>query len=630
MLAYTRFSRWLLVPLLVCCSLLARAEAEPAGSAQALHLLGYLGADYPATVANGQVLDSGEYAEQLEFYGVLQGLIAGLPANPGKAALEQGVARLGQNIRERRDGAEVAALARQLGADLVSSYGISLTPRTVPDPARGAELFARHCSSCHGAQGSGDGPAAAGLEPPPANMHNAARMDRLSLYDLFNSISLGVEGTAMPAFAARLNDRERWDLASHVASLSAAPLAVDGVRFTLEQLAGVTPEQVAAEQGPEALAAFRAQRAHPPLPQRDPQQLIAFARDTLGRSLAAYRAGQHAQAYELAVAAYLEGFELVESGLNNVDAGQRKATEKAMMAYRQGVQDGVPAETAAQLLAQAQAALDKSADVLASGQMSPWVSFLSALLILLREGVEAILVLAAILAYLNKTGQSDATRSVHFGWSLAILAGIVTWAVAAYLIDVSGTQRELLEGGSALFASVVLLWVGVWMHDRRHAAAWQDYIKNSLVGSGGRFGFALLAFISIYRELFEIILFYETLWLQAGPAGHGMVLGGSAAALVLLLGIAWVILRGSRRLPLATFFGINAVLLCSLSVVFAGHGVSALQEAGILKTHPVPFVDIDWLGVRADALSLGAQLLALLAVAAFYVRSWLNARRTPA
>ncbi len=600
MLAYTRFSRWLLVPLLVCCSLLARAEAEPAGSAQALHLLGYLGADYPATVANGQVLDSGEYAEQLEFYGVLQGLIAGLPANPGKAALEQGVARLGQNIRERRDGAEVAALARQLGADLVSSYGISLTPRTVPDPARGAELFARHCSSCHGAQGSGDGPAAAGLEPPPANMHNAARMDRLSLYDLFNSISLGVEGTAMPAFAARLNDRERWDLASHVASLSAAPLAVDGVRFTLEQLAGVAPEQVAAEQGPEALAAFRAQRAHPPLPQRDPQQLIAFARDTLGRSLAAYR------------------------------AGQRKATEKAMMAYRQGVQDGVPAETAAQLLAQAQAALDKSADVLASGQMSPWVSFLSALLILLREGVEAILVLAAILAYLNKTGQSDATRSVHFGWSLAILAGIVTWAVAAYLIDVSGTQRELLEGGSALFASVVLLWVGVWMHDRRHAAAWQDYIKNSLVGSGGRFGFALLAFISIYRELFEIILFYETLWLQAGPAGHGMVLGGSAAALVLLLGIAWVILRGSRRLPLATFFGINAVLLCSLSVVFAGHGVSALQEAGILKTHPVHFVDIDWLGVRADALSLGAQLLALLAVAAFYARSWLNARRTPA
>ena len=628
--AYLRIASWLLLPLLFCCSLLARAEAEPPGAAQALHLLGYLGADYPATVANGRVLDSGEYAEQLEFHAVLQGLVAGLPANPGKAALEQGVARLGQSIHARRAGAEVAALARNLAAELVRGYAIRLTPRTVPDPLRGAALFARHCSGCHGVDGRGDGPAAAGLQPPPANMHNAARMDRLSLFDLFNSIGLGVAGTAMPAFAAELSERERWDLASHVAGLSAAPFVADGIRFSLEQLVGVAPEQVAAEQGPEALAAFRAQRAHPPLPQRDPQQLIAFARDTLGRSLAAYRAGQHAQAYELAVAAYLEGFELVESGLNNVDAGQRKATEKAMMAYRQGVQDGVPAETAAQLLAQAQAALDKSADVLASGQMSPWVSFLSALLILLREGVEAILVLAAILAYLHKTGQDEAARGVHFGWGLALLAGIVTWLVAAYAIDVSGAQRELLEGGSALFASVVLLWVGVWMHDRRHAAAWQDYIKSSLLGGGGRFGFAVLAFVSIYRELFEVILFYKTLWLQAGPGGHGMLLGGSATALVLLVGLAWAILRGSRRLPLSTFFGINALLLCGLSVVFAGHGVMALQEAGLLKTRPLPFVDIDWLGIRGDALSLGAQGLALLAVALFYLRSWRNERRRPA
>ncbi|HYQ37816.1 MAG TPA: cytochrome c/FTR1 family iron permease [Pseudomonas sp.] len=622
-----RFSRWLLLPLLALCSLLAQAEPEPAGAAQALHLLGYLGADYPATVANGQVVDSSEYAEQLEFHGVLQGLVVALPANPGKAALEQGVARLGESLRARRDGAEVASQARQLAADLVKSYRISLTPRTVPDPARGATLFARHCSSCHGASGSGDGPAAAGLEPPPANMHNAERMARLSLYDLYNSIGLGVEGTAMPAFAAKLNERERWDLASHVASLSAAPVAAGGPSFTLEQLAGLTPEQVAAEQGPAAQAAFRAQRAHPPLPPRDPQQLIAFAREALERSLAAYRDGQRQQAYDLAVAAYLEGFELVESGLNNIDPEQRKATERAMMAYRQAMQDAAPLEEASQRLTLAQAALAKSAELLASGQMSPWVSFLSALLILVREGVEAILVLAAILAYLNKTGQGEAARSVHIGWGLAILAGIVTWAVAAYVIDVSGTQRELLEGGSALFASVVLLWVGVWMHDRRHAAAWQDYIKNSLVGSGGRFGFALLAFISIYRELFEIILFYETLWLQAGPAGHGMVLGGSAAALVLLLGLAWLILRGSRKLPLSTFFGVNAVLLCALSVVFAGHGVVALQEAGVLATHPVPFFEFDWLGIRADALSLGAQALALAAIAVFYVRSWRNGRR---
>jgi high-affinity iron transporter len=181
------------------------------------------------------------------------------------------------------------------------------------------------------------------------------------------------------------------------------------------------------------------------------------------------------------------------------------------------------------------------------------------------------------------------------------------------VIDVSGSQRELLEGATALFASVMVLWLGVWMHDRRHAAAWQDYIKSSLVGGGGRFGFAILAFFSVYRELFEVILFYETLWLQAGPAGHNAVLAGGATALVLLVGLAWVILRGSAKLPLALFFSINAALLCALSVVFAGHGVKALQEAGIFGTRPVAFFDFDWLGMPCAECSGGRLLRTVVA-----------------
>ncbi|SEJ68401.1 high-affinity iron transporter [Pseudomonas linyingensis] len=625
MLVSSRFLRWLLLPVLALCSL--TALAEPEGAAQALHLLSYLGADYPATVLDGQVVDSGEYQEQLEFHGVLQGLVAALPANAGKAALEQGVARLGENITRRRDGAVVAIQARQLAADLVSSYRISLTPRITPDPARGAALFAQHCSVCHGASGLGDGPAGVGLEPPPANMRDAARMDRLSLYDLYNSIGLGVEGTDMPAFASELDERARWDLASHVAGFSASPAATGGASFSLEQLAGRTPQQVASEQGPAALAAFRAQRAQPPQPQRDAQQLIGFARETLAQSLAAYREGQRDQAYDLSVAAYLEGFELVESALNNVDGAQRKEAEKAMMGYRQALQDGAPVEQVEQCLGVADAALQHSAELLGGAAMSRSLSFFSSLLILLREGLEAILVLAAILAYLRNTGQASAMRSVHVGWGLALLAGVATWALAAWVIDVSGAQRELLEGFTALFASVVVLWVGVWMHDRRHAAAWQGYIQGSLVGSGGRLGFAVLAFFSIYRELFEVILFYETLWLQAGPTGHGVVLAGAGAALALLVGLAWVILRGSRRLPLATFFSVNAVLLCVLSVVFAGQGVAALQEAGVLGLHPLRFFEFEWLGIHPDALSLGAQALALAAILVFYGRSWLGSRQ---
>ncbi|MGH8381670.1 FTR1 family protein [Pseudomonas sp.] len=621
MIPRSRMLAWLLWPVLALSSSVLLADTVD-NAAKALHLLDYIGADYPATVEAGKVVDDGEYREQLEFTDVLQGLVSGLPARAERQALEQGVASLRQAIKQRQDGASVARQARQLGAKLALAYEVSQAPIITPDPTRGAPLYAQHCSVCHGDTGAGDGPAGVGLEPPPANLRSSERLARLSLFDLYNTLGQGIEGTDMPSFADQLDERQRWDLATYVASFTADPAKAKGdTTYNLADLARQTPLEVEASQGLQAAAVFRAQRAQPPQVQRGPAQLLDYTASTLDKSLVAYQSGDHEQAYDLSVAAYLEGFELVESSLDNVDANVRKDTEKSLMAYRQSLQDGLPLEQVSQRLEAAKAKLKEAADLLGGDGLSWSLSYISGLLILLREGLEAILVLAAILAFLRNTGQQSAVRSVNAGWVLALLAGFGTWALAAYVIDVGGAQRELLEGCTALFASVMVLWLGVWMHDRRHAAAWQNYIKSSLVSGGGRFGFALLAFFSVYRELFEVILFYETLWLQAGPAGHQAVLAGGATALVLLVGLAWVILRGSAKLPLALFFSINAALLCALSVVFAGHGVKALQEAGVFGTRPVAFFDFDWLGIHADAYSLAAQVVALLAIAILYGRS---------
>ena len=627
MTSRSRFLAWLLLPVLAFCSLAASANS-PEGASQALHLIDYIGADYPPTVENGKVIDETEYREQLEFLAVLKGLIADLPQRPERDELVQGVNALQTAIEKREDGTAVAREARQLGAKLAVAYEVSQAPAITPDPTRGAPLYAQHCSVCHGETGAGDGPASVGMTPPPANLRDGQRLDRLSLYAIYNTLGLGVEGTDMPSFADQLDERQRWDLATYIAGLSADPSAIKADKtYNLADLARQTPNEVLAAEGPEATATFRAQRAQPPQVKRGPAQLLDYTSATLDKSLAAYRAGDREQAYDLSVAAYLEGFELVESSLDNVDANVRKNTEKALMAYRQSLQDGLPIEQVEQRLEAAKVLLKESAGLLGSDGLSWTLSYVSGLLILLREGLEAILVLAAILAFLRNTGQQSAVRSVNVGWGLALVAGLATWALAAYVIDVSGAQRELLEGCTALFASVMVLWLGVWMHDRRHAAAWQDYIKSSLVSGGGRFGFAILAFFSVYRELFEVILFYETLWLQAGPAGHNAVLAGGATALVLLMGLAWIILRGSAKLPLALFFSINAALLCALSVVFAGHGVKALQEAGIFGTRPVAFFDFDWLGIHADAYSLTAQAIAIVAIIVLYSRSKLAERR---
>ena len=627
MTAPSRFLAWLVLPLFALCSSNLLADTVE-GAPQALHLLDYIGADYPQSVQAGKVISESEYREQLEFTKVLQGLIAAMPDKPEKAGLEQGVSTLHSAIAARQDGADVARQARQLGAKLAVAYEVSQAPIITPDPTRGAPLYAQHCSVCHGDAGAGDGPAGVGLTPPPANLRDVARQDRLSLYAIYNTLGMGVEGTDMPAFADQLDDRQRWDLATYIASFSADPAAATSEKtYNIADLARQTPAEVLAAEGPQAAATFRAQRAQPPQVKRGPAQLLDYTAATLDKSVAAYRAGDHDQAYDLSVAAYLEGFELVESSLDNVDANVRKDTEKSLMAYRQSLQDGLPVAEVQKRLDAAKTRLKASAGLLGSDGLSWSLSYISGLLILLREGLEAILVLAAILAFLRNTGQQSAVRGVNVGWGLALVAGLATWALAAFVIDVSGSQRELLEGATALFAAVMVLWLGVWMHDRRHAAAWQDYIKSSLVGGGGRFGFATLAFFSVYRELFEVILFYETLWLQAGPAGHNAVLAGGATALVLLVGLAWVILRGSAKLPLSLFFSINAGLLCALSVVFAGHGVKALQEAGIFGTRPVPFFDFDWLGIHADAYSLSAQAVAIIAIIVLYGRSWMAEKR---
>ncbi|MGH8486376.1 MAG: c-type cytochrome, partial [Pseudomonas sp.] len=371
-------------------------------AAKALHLLDYIGADYPATVAAGKVVDDGEYREQLEFTDVLHGLIDGLPARAERQALEQGVVTLRQAISQHQDGASVARMARQLGAQLAAAYEVSQAPLITPDPTRGAPLYAQHCSVCHGDSGAGDGPAGVGLEPPPANLRSSERLARLSLYDLYNTLGQGIEGTDMPSFADQLDERQRWDLATYVASFTADPAKAKGdTPFNLADLARQTPLEVEAAQGPDAAAQFRAQRAQPPQVQRGPAQLLDYTASTLDKSLAAFQSGDHDQAYDLSVAAYLEGFELVESSLDNVDANVRKDTEKSLMAYRQALQDGLPLEQVKQRLDVAKGKLKEAADLLGTDGLSWSLSYISGLLILLREGLEAILVLAAILAFLR-------------------------------------------------------------------------------------------------------------------------------------------------------------------------------------------------------------------------------------
>jgi len=251
---------------------------------------------------------------------------------------------------------------------------------------------------------------------------------------------------------------------------------------------------------------------------------------------------------------------------------------------------------------------------------SPTTAFLGAFTILVREGLEALLVVVAMIAFLRKAHRDDAVRYVHVGWTLALAAGAATWVVATYLIAISGAGREVTEGLSSLFAAVVLLAVGIWMHQKSVGGRWQAYLRAKLSAALDRrsmiFLFAL-SFIAVYREVFETILFYAALWTEGQKTAIGV---GLFAGTMTLVALAWILLRTSRWLPVGTFFAASSLLIAVLALVLTGKGMQALQEAGWLATTPLAFPRVDWLGVFPSLQSLSAQaLILLIVVVAFFM-----------
>lgn len=606
------------------------AAATPAEQAQTVvHLLDYVAVDYPEFVQDGKVVDEAE--EQREFAGRAIELLQQLPA-PGQAAVVGQARTLLQRIDAKAPGAEVAALANGVRSDVIRVYGLVVAPRQPPDLQRAASLFAAQCSACHGTQGRGDGPAAKGMEPAPSDFHDQVRMDVRSIYGLYNTITLGVGGTPMRAFA-ELSDADRWALAFFAGGMRAPPQALSrgealwaqGVGKaelgSLGALVTAAPGEVAGKSAD--LDAVRAWlTANPQALQSAGPAPLELTRGKLDETVAAWRRGDAAGARQAAITAYLEGFELVEASLDNVDGALRTDIEREMMALRTLLDQGRPVEAVAQHVERLNTMLERAEEKLGAGSLSPAGAFVSSLLILLREGLEAILVLAAIVAFVVKTGRRDALPYIHAGWIAAVALGGATWLVAAHVLEISGANRELTEGVVALLAATMLLYVGYWLHGKSNAQAWQSFIKDQVTAALGKrtlWAMAGVSFLAVYRELFEIILFYQALWVQVGAGGRGALTGGIAVAAALLAVLGWATLKYSVRLPIGPFFAAMSALLVAMAFVFVGHGVAALQEAGVMKATAVGFVELPLLGIHATAQGLAWQGLTLALIVAAYL-----------
>ncbi len=596
--------------------------------------------DYPEAVKDGKVADQGEYDEQVEFAASVLALIRELPARPERTALETGAAQLAAAIGDKRPGDEVTRLAGELRGRIIEVYQVRVSPRRAPDLASAPADFATHCAVCHGASGRGDGPAAKGLTPPPADLTDAARQGQLSVLGLYNTITLGIKGTGMTGFSA-LSDPQRWALAFYVTTLAgSADERARGAALwkagtgagelgDLRALVMATPREVTARLGRDGAAVLAHLRAEPGAVGGRETPLDVSAR-LLGESLEAYRQGDATRAHRLAVTGYLEGFELVEAPLRAVDGALLTRVEAEMLRYRSLLQSGAPVTAVETQERAIQALLETARQRLDAARLSPGTLFASALVILLREGLEALLVVAALIALLIRAGRRDALRYVHAGWIGALALGGLTWVAASYLVTVTGAGREITEGIAALVAAVMLLYVGFWMHRHSHAARWKAFIETRVATAlSGRTMWALasISFLAVYREAFETVLFYQALWVEAGADGRLAVGAGFAAAVVGLVALAWLILKAGLRLPLGLFFGVGSILMALLAVVLAGKGIAALQEAGSLPVQPLDLPAVPSLGLYPTWQGVLTQLVVVLLIVAAFAYSRRQERR---
>lgn len=621
------------------------ATLDPEAAAtvqQAWKLLDYVATDYAGAVTDGEVVDEAEYLEQQEFSATVSKLIERLPDGPARTGLQQQARALAAAVDGKVPPPEVDERAHALAAALLAAYPIPSAPERAPDLAVGAQLYQEHCASCHGERGDGRGPAGAGLDPPPIDFTDAGRADLRSPLSLYQATAQGIEDTAMAGYAGVLPDEAIWALAYYVGTLAYVGDASRGERAwqadaalrarvsSLDELSHARVAQLAPASGADtARAVIGWLRAHPEVVLQAPQGL-ALARAKLAASVAAWRQGEAADAVRLALSAYLDGVEPVEPRLDARDRALRAGIETAMGAYRSALSRVLPASRIEELAAAADAQLAEAERLLQDSSAGPATAFVGAFTILAREGLEALLVVVALLAFVHRAGRSEAARYVHYGWVLALLAGGVTWAIATWVVGISGASRELTEGLSSLFAAAVLLGVGLWMHDKSVGGRWQQYLKQKMDAAlqrrSGWFLFAL-AFVSVYREVFETILFYAALW---ADGEHLWVLAGMLAAVATLAVVAWIMLRTSRRLPIARFFLASSILIVLLAFVMTGKGIAALQEAGWVGVSLAPVPRVDWLGIHPTWQTTVAQLLILALVLAGLAWNVVRGRRRAA
>lgn len=360
-------------------------------------------------------------------------------------------------------------------------------------------------------------------------------------------------------------------------------------------------------------------------------------RDSLQQAMRAYRLSDFETAYKFSRAAYLDHFEAIEIPLRVLDADLTLDMEYRFADLRTKMQAGAPAADVEQSARSVREGLNEIDAMFSEvGALAPALAFGASFTIIFREGLEAVLVIAALLGYLQAGGMRAARRHVVLGIGLAFAATALTWLLLRFVVQIAPVGRELLEAVISFIAVGVLFWVSFWLVGRLDRQRWMEFLEArawAAMASGNALGLLGLGFTAVYREGFETVLFYEVL-LGLSRRSELFVLYGFLSGAAALGVVAWLILRAGRKLRIRAFMTLAVGIVMLLSVAFIGKGAQGLQESGLINATSLigvfprlPRPVAEFTGIHPTVETLAAQAFLLSVYIIGGVAMWWKSRR---
>ncbi len=358
----------------------------------------------------------------------------------------------------------------------------------------------------------------------------------------------------------------------------------------------------------------------------DYTKVVQNINDKIQATITLYKNGDAKKAMGDIQDIYFDEFE--GSGMENkvgaIDVNLKTAIEATfgnlVALMKSGADEKTLQESASKMSSQLATALEKT-----SSSSSPWSLFVWALTIILREGFEALIIVAAVVAYLVKTGNAKAMGKVVYSsvGVAVILSFVMAWIMNVIFGEAAGQKRELMEGITMLVAVGLLFYVGFWLLSNAGAKKWNDYIKSHVsesISSGSSTALWWTVFLAVFREGAETVLFYQALIFGAkDSAGYSMIAAGFVIGLVVLLIVYFLFKIFAVKIPIKPFFIFTSAIIFYMSIVFVGKGVGELVEGKIfiptiIKGLSFPDWMRDWLGLQPYYESLVPQIIMVLAL----------------